>query len=112
MSIYTSQYEEHLDAIAGEASEFQNCFTEAQNKVSKIAFEQAALIHRARTLGLWVVVEVSAYYCKATDALAGHYDHFICAFPTRESADQRAEALAIRNYEVGDFEQVKVIAPL
>jgi len=112
MRYETLQEHEHYEFEAGAASEFQNCFTEAQSKVSQIAFEQAALIHRARTLGLWVVVEVSAYYCKATDALAGHYEHFICAFPTRESAAQRAEALAIQNCEIGDCEQVKVIAPI
>jgi hypothetical protein len=94
MSYFTTiQEQEHLDFVAGEASEFQNCHSEAVAKCHRLASQHAIPISRAKALGLFVVVREVAYYCRATDAFAGTYDTFVCAFPSQASADQKVRKL-------------------
>lgn len=97
---YTDQYQEHLDHVAGCASEFQNCFTEAKDECYRQATVHSQRINKAKALGLHVVVRDVEYYCRATDAFAGSYDEFICAFPTRLSALERAEKLSDPDSEI------------
>ena len=94
MSIYTSYAEqEHADHVAGCASEFQNCYSEARSKVSQLAAQHGTRIHRARSLGLWVVIDEVDYHCRATDAFAGTYEHFISAHPAEAVARGKAAEL-------------------
>lgn len=91
---YSNQLQEHLNHVAGEASEFQNCFSEAAEKCSQLAAEHSAPINRAKALGLFVVVREIAYYCQSTDGFAGTYKTFVCAFPSQAAADQKAHKLS------------------
>ena len=112
MSIYTSQYEEHLDAIAGEASEFQNCFTEAQQVAFELGAKESVAINKAKALGLFVVVLEIPYFCRSTDALVGCYNRFVCAFPSREAAEAKIQKLysKLSEYDSGDY-NYSVIQP-
>jgi hypothetical protein len=112
MSIYTSYAEqEHADHVAGCASEFQNCYSEAKSKVTHLSAQHGTRIHRARSLGLWVVTQDIAYYCRTTDAIAGSYEEFISAHPTEEAALAKAEKRWL-DYNDIDFGRINVIAPL
>ena len=86
MRYATIQEQEHYQHEDGAATEFQNCLSEAQEKVYELATAQRALINKAKAIGLFVVVLECEYHCASTDALAGAYNLFVCAFPTREAA--------------------------
>jgi len=94
MSNYTSYAEqEHADHVAGCASEFENCYSEARTKVRELAFHHGTRIDRARSLGLWVVIDEVEYYCNATDAFAGSYEHFVSAHPSEVVARRKVAEL-------------------
>jgi hypothetical protein len=87
------QEREHLDHVAGAASEFQNCFAEAQHKAAELNRPGAAAVRRALSLGLCAVVCEAAYYCRATDAFAGTVTTLVVAVRTRADAEARAAKL-------------------
>lgn len=94
MSYYTTYAEqEHADYVAGCATEWQNTY--AQSSIQSMGRGDGHLISRAKALGLFVVVEESPFFCRHTDAFIRSITTFICAFPTRESADAKAAKLAI-----------------
>jgi len=91
---YTSYAEqEHWDHEAGCASEFDNCLSEAKAKLRELAIQHGTRIDRARSLGLWVVIDEVDYHCKATDADAGSYEYFISAHPSEGVARAKAADL-------------------
>lgn len=92
----TYQEQEHIDHVAGSASEFQNCYSEADAVLRQRRSDFSVPVARARSLGLFVVVEEMPYYCRATDAIVGTYERFVVAFPTQRAADERAAALYAR----------------
>lgn len=94
-----ANYIEHLEHVAGSASEFQNCLTEANAARRELARVHAARIERAISFGLCVVVESEAYYCRATDAFAGSYERFVIALPSREAAEKHAERRCLADPE-------------
>ena len=108
--MYSIQEQEHLDHISGSATEFQNCFTEARAKVQELNSNHSAPIVRARSLGLFVVVEEIEYHCRTTDAFAGIFERFVVAFPTKESADLRIAKLCSK--EPSGEIQYRVLSPL
>ena len=97
MSYYSTAEQEHWDHVDGSATEFQNCFTEAHAKVQELSREFSVPILRARSLGLFVVVQEMEYYCQSTDALAGTFNRFVAAFPTEQSANDRVQSLYSKN---------------
>ena len=107
---YTATEQEHWDHVNGSATEFQNCFTEARAKVQELNSNHSAPIVRARSLGLFVVVEEIEYHCRATDAFAGIFERFVVAFPTKESADLRIAKLYSKNQP--EQSQYRVLSPL
>ncbi len=111
---YSNQLQEHLDHVAGEASEFQNCFSEAAEKCFQLRTEHSAPINRAKALGLFVVVREVSYYCQSTDGFAGTYDTFVCAFPSQAAADQKVDKLCNperQSYGDGDY-SYRVVRPV
>lgn len=97
---YMSEAEqEHFDHVAGSASEFQNCFSEAEMRRSQLNRKHAELIGPALDLGMFVVAEEVPYYCKATDACAGSYRSFRFAFHSRQQADDYARQLAAEDFD-------------
>jgi hypothetical protein len=93
MRYATLQQEEHYEFETGAASEFENCFTEAQQAAYELAAKESVSINKAKALGLFVVVLKCEYHCASTDALAGSYNRFVCAFPTWESAAAKINKL-------------------
>ena len=93
MSYNTYAEQEHLDHVAGCATEFQNAY--ALSSIQSMGRGDGHLISRAKGLGLFVVVEESPMYCRYTDAFIRNVSTFICAFPTRESAVAKATKLSI-----------------
>jgi len=93
MSYNTYAEQEHLDHVAGCATEFQNAY--AFSSIQSMGRGDGHLISRAKKLGLFVVVEESPMYCRYTDAFIRNVSTFICAFPTRESAVAKATKLSI-----------------
>jgi len=85
---YSDPYQEHLDFEMGAASEAQNCFTEAQQKMS--SFEPDVIGHPNWD---FAIKFISYYYCKATDAFVGTYVSSISYFPTSELRDQELKNL-------------------
>jgi hypothetical protein len=63
--------QEHLDHVAGSASEFQNCFSEAQSRCRTLAGQHRKAIDDVLAAGRFAVVTTSPYHCKSTDAFAG-----------------------------------------
>lgn len=63
--------QEHLDHIAGSASEFQNCFAEAGMARCRVAGEAREAIDKALAAGRFAVVSTSPYFCRVTDAFVG-----------------------------------------
>ncbi len=92
MSYNTYAEQEHLDHVAGCATEFQNAY--ALSSIQSMGRGDGK-ISRAKGLGLFVVVEEYPIYCRFTDAFIGNVSKFICAFPTRESAVAKATKLSI-----------------
>ena len=80
-------YQEHLDHVAGEASEFQNCLTEAGQHLSARRTAEAQKIGAALQAGQFVVVSEAPVYCRATDALVGTCTGFVGAFAERLPAE-------------------------
>ena len=66
-----STYREHLDHIAGEASEAVNCFSEAQSLLADENAKVEARIREHLAEGLIVLVSSSLAHCNATDAVSG-----------------------------------------
>jgi hypothetical protein len=108
--MYSIHEQEHLDHISGCATDFQNSFTEARAEVQELSSDHSAPIVRARSLGLFVVVREIEYYCRSTDALAGTFDIFVVAFPTRESADARIAKLYASQPEWSET-RYRVVSP-
>lgn len=105
MRYETLQEQEHYEFEAGAASEFQNCFTEAQQVAYELGAKESVAINKAKALGLFVVVLEIPYFCRSTDALVGCYNTFVCAFPTREAADDKIQKLysKLSAYDSGDY---------
>ena len=99
--------QEHIDHVAGEATEFRNCFTEAEDKLAELSSAGFVNIHRMHKLGLFVLAQEIEYYCRATDALVGTYHVAISGFPTRAGAER---ALS-RQQQQPDGERQFVILP-
>jgi hypothetical protein len=112
MRSMTLQEQEHWEFEAGAASEFQNCFTEAQQAAYELGAKENVAINKAKALGLFVVVLEIPYFCRSTDALAGCYNRFVCAFPSREAADEKIQKLhsKLSAYDSGDY-SYSVIQP-
>ncbi len=79
--------QEHVDHVAGSASEFQNCFSEARSRRLNLAFAGSKAIADLLAAGRFVVVEENPYHCRATDAVAGMVAAPIGHFASREEAD-------------------------
>lgn len=92
MSYNTYAEQEHLDHVAGCATEFQNAY--AISSIQSMGRGDGHLIARAKRLGLFVVVEESPCFCRFTDAFIRNVATFICAFPSREAAVAKATKLA------------------
>ena len=103
------QEQEHWDHEAGRASEWQNCFTEAQQRCSELHYQQQVKIQAKLAAKLFVVVEDCPYHCKATDAVAGNVTYFRSAHFTREGAE--AASNCREGYENGFYVLPRVPAP-
>lgn len=88
-----AHYQEHIEHVAGEASEFQNAFTEAGDVRRRLAYEHGAKISEGLAAGLFVVVQEVTYHCRSTDALVGTYESFVSAHQDRQAAEDHAARL-------------------
>jgi hypothetical protein len=86
MRMISENEQEHLDHVAGSASEPQNCLSEARSSLSHHNAGSLARINRALQSGAYVVVSRGPWFCKATDGLAGE------AIDIEAVRDDRAEA--------------------
>ena len=87
------QEQEHWDHVAGSASEFQNCFSEAQSVASRLAAQYGKAINAVLAAGRFAVVLSAPYYCRATDAIAGSVEYLRGDFETREQAQDCANRI-------------------
>jgi hypothetical protein len=87
----TEQEQEHWDHEAGSASELQNCLSEARMSLSAHNAGSWDRINLALREGKFVVVSKSAWYCRATDGLAGEAVSLECVRDTREAAELAAQ---------------------
>jgi hypothetical protein len=110
MSYATLQEQEHYEHEAGACSELQNCLFEARLSVADKAAPDRANINRALALGLFVVVKEFPQYCKATDAFAGTFTAFVCAYPSREAAEKKVAKLC-EPYDADYDVSFGIIAP-
>lgn len=101
---------EHLEHVAGEATEYQNCYTEAQQKRAELASAGSVNIRRMHKLRLFVLAQEIEYYCRATDAFVGTYHVAISGFPTRAGAEQALSKLYDAEDE-GRAESMFVVLP-
>ena len=81
------QEQEHVEHEAGCCTEFQNCFSEAGDKLRQLSSQAAVNVARMHKLGLFVLAQEIEYYCRATDAFVGTYHVAISGFPTRAGAE-------------------------
>lgn len=83
----TPQEQEHLDHVAGCATEHQN--SHAQSQIENNARESvtAGKIATLTGLGLHVAIEVTTAYCRATDGIIGTHTSIMGAFPTKGAAE-------------------------
>lgn len=83
----TPQEQEHLDHVAGCATEHQN--SHAQSQIENNARESVTegKIAKLTGLGLHVAVEISTAYCRVTDGIIGTHTCILGAFPCKEAAE-------------------------
>lgn len=93
MRMISENEQEHLDHVAGSASEFQNCFEEASIARVHTADREARDIAQALSNGLFVVVNEQLHYCRATDAVTGSVRYFDSSYLSIGDALQRQEEL-------------------
>lgn len=101
---YVDQAQEHAEHIAGCATEFQNCYTEAEQKARQLNAENLAKIKDAVARGYFAVVKDLLYFCKATDAVAGSYIYFVRAFERIFDAETYVNAVNYQNSDSPDQE--------
>ncbi|MEY4442586.1 MAG: hypothetical protein RL442_1586 [Pseudomonadota bacterium] len=101
---------EHWEHVDGCASEANNCLFEARLAVAEKGAQDRANISRAQALGLFVVVKEIAQYCKATDAYSGLLTVFVCAYPSREAAQNKVAQL-FKDWDGDNDESYTFIAP-
>lgn len=104
MNDMTPAEQEHWDHVAGSASEFQNCFSEARSACFHLHVKNADLIAEALARGLFVVVKDCLYHCKATDAVAGQYIRFVQALDNITDARALANSSNFQNSDSSDPE--------
>jgi hypothetical protein len=104
MRLMSEQEQEHVDHVAGCASEFQNCFEEASIERCRQAGAYRQAIDDVLVAGRFAVVSTAPYFCKATDAFVGVVEYLRGDFATREAADAAALALYGREYEAHGFD--------
>jgi hypothetical protein len=92
--------QEHLDHVAGSASEFENCFSEARSVASRHNSEGQSKIAALVAAGRFVVVCGYPHHCKATDAFAGTIAQRRSDHASRAEADAVLGAL----FESGEFD--------
>jgi hypothetical protein len=80
-------YQEHLDHIAGSASEFQNCYTEAGQAMRAHNYQTDQSVAALVAAGSFVVVASDTWHCRATDAVVGEGRYLRSHWDTREEAD-------------------------
>lgn len=102
--LLSEQEQEHLDHVAGSASEFQNCFQEASISRCHVAGEARKAIDDVLNAGRFAVVSTSPYFCRVTDAFVGVVEHLRGDFATREAADAAALALYGKEYGAQGFD--------
>ena len=100
---------EHADHVAGCQSEFLNCYDEASQRAAHLNAIGQGEVDALVAAGRFVVVEVSLYHCRATDAVAGSVTHARAHFPTRLEAES-AFAVMDENGQL-DHENNFFIAP-
>ena len=81
------QEQEHLDHVAGSATEHQNCHAESSMANSFHESAVSVQICKMNELGLHVVVEISTAYCRVTDGIIGAHTAILGAFPTKQAAE-------------------------
>lgn len=100
MRYVNEQEQEHLDHVAGSASEFQNCYEEARVRSSDEQSKVRGIIHRMVNEGLFVIVCSSPDYCKVTDAICGEHLSIRGAYGDRGAANRSLAAM----HEAGRFD--------
>jgi hypothetical protein len=77
----TPQEQEHLDHVAGSATEHQNCHQQStiehNNREGTVKHQIVAL----NALGMHVVVGETTAYCRTTDGIIGTHTSILGAFP-------------------------------
>lgn len=85
------QEQEHIDHVAGSASEFQNCYEEAGHQFAVEQAKENGKIARAKRQGRVVVCRQHERSCRATDGFLGWFIEFDSAWATRQAAEAYAE---------------------
>jgi hypothetical protein len=104
MRLMSEQEQEHVDHVAGSASEFQNCFEEATLARCRIAGDYRQAIDNVLAAGRFAVVSTSPYFCRVTGAFVGVVEHLRGDYASREAADAAALALYGAEYEAHGFD--------
>jgi hypothetical protein len=102
MNYVSPAEQEHLDHVAGSASEFQNCFSEANDVRRQLHHNGQVEIAALLAAGRFVVVEENPYHCRATDAVAGMVASPVGHFASREEAEAFAAPRAEVQERYGD----------
>jgi hypothetical protein len=88
------QEQEHWEFEAGRASEFQNCYQEAEVAALRAGNDAARRIQAVLDAGRFAVVAYHPYHCKATDAVAGEVPCLCGQANSRKQAEAILNALA------------------
>lgn len=94
------QEQEHIDFVAGCASEFQNSYAQSRAEHSVKDAEVRGVIHSLVQGGLFVIVRSSPAYCRVTDAIVGEHLSVMGAFGDRGAAERSMMAM----HEAGRFD--------
>lgn len=95
----TPQEQEHLDHVAGSATEHQNCHMESQIHNSAKEGLTSAKICQMNNLGLHVAIEVTTAYCRVTDGIIGTHTIILGGFVTKGAAESFLNMYADKYYD-------------
>lgn len=100
----THQEQEHIDHVAGSASEFQNSFAQSQIEHHHANIDTVVRIAELVEAGRFVVVGSCPAYCRVTDAVVGEHVNIEADFATRAEA----EAHCARYTDLDDDFRVRI----
>lgn len=91
---------EHIEHVAGSASEFQNSYAQSRLEHSAENSRVRGLIQSFVDGGQYVIVCSSPTYCRVTDAIVGEHLSIRGAYGDRGAAERSMRAM----FEAGHFD--------